>query len=224
LQRVRRRDLIILSGVITLACISVLVVLWLIWPDQALEVAGPGQTPTPTPGPQPTHTVSYVQTTGLGQFKLAQGAAQGWSNDAQLVSANTNWPQIFSKDQVGAPSEWTYRFYSPGKARLFNVKVQPDGQVQSFEHLVEITLAPPALDTSAWVMDSPAALAIWLDYGGAELIRRNPGLEVLIQLRHLNKYPEPVWMVIGSDQRSQKVQIVVIDVKAGKVVTTTSAL
>lgn len=207
-----------------MACISISVIVWLIWPDQS---TGLGQTPgglTPTPGPQPTHTVTFVQITGLSQFALAAAAAQKWSSDAQLVSVSASWPQLMSQDQLGSPVEWTYRFYSPGQARLFNIKVQPDKQVESFEHLVKITLPPPSLDQAAWTIDSPAALAIWLDYGGADMIRTNPGAEVLIQLRHLNNYPEPVWMVIGSDPRTQQIRTVVIDAKEGRVILTTPAL
>jgi hypothetical protein len=201
---------------------SLSLVFWLIWPDQPQEIV---QTkPSPTPGPQPTHTVSYVQVTGLSQSRLAAGAAQVWSADAQLVGAGASWSQLINIEQLGTPNEWSYRFYSPGKARLLNVKVQPDGQLTSFEHLEQITLPPVTLPMVDWVVDSPAALAIWLDYGGADLVRRNPGLEVLIQLRHLNQYPNLVWVVIGSDPRSQKTYMVVVDAKESKVVSTTPGM
>lgn len=223
LQRIRRRDLILLAGAMSLACLSALIVLWLIWPDRPLgvEVA---PTPSPTPGPRPTYTVAYAQVTGLSQYPPAEAAARQWSSDAQLVGANANWPELISRDQLGLPGEWNYRFYSPQKERLFNVIVQPDGQVASFEHRVRITLPPPPLDRGAWMLDSPAALAIWLDYGGAEMMRTRPGLEVLIQLRHLNNYPEPVWMVVGSDKNTQEIYMVVIDAKEGRVVVTSPAL
>lgn len=83
-----------------------------------------------------------------------------------------------------------------------------------------ITLPPDVLDATEWRIDSPAALARWLDHGGAELVRRNPGLEVLIQLRSLSRHPEPVWMVTGSDKRTQDIHVVVIDASSGQVVPT----
>lgn len=222
LQRIRRRDLILLAGVMSLACLSLVIVVWLIWPSRPLGVEVP-PTPSPTPGPQPTYTVSYVQVTGLSQYPPAEAAARQWSSDAQLVAASANWPDLISRDQLGLPGEWNYRFYSPSKERLFNVLVQPDGQVASFEHKVRITLPPPLLDKAAWVLDSPAALAIWLDYGGAEMMRTHSGLEVLIQLRHLNGYPTPVWMVVGSDKNTQEIYMVVIDANEGRVVVTSPA-
>jgi len=223
LQRLRRQDIVLLTGLLSLACFSLIVVGFLILRFQP-ATAGPVLTPAVTPGPQPTHTVTYVQVTGLNQYELAKARALAWAPDAQLVSANTHWPGVISLEQVGAPGEWSYQFYSPGKERLFIARVAPDGTVEAIEHVVKITLPPPLLGTGNWVVDSPAALAIWLDHGGAELVRRNPGLEVLIQLRYLNNHPNPVWMVIGTDQRTQDIHTVVIDTAEGTVLSKRSTL
>ncbi len=113
---------------------------------------------------------------------------------------------------------WTYRFYSPSKQRLFISRVTPDNQVHSIEHVVPVTLPPQTLDTGAWLIDSPAALGYWLDLGGAEMLRTNPGRELLIQLRHVGSQPRPVWMVVGSDDRTQDIHIVVVDANEGFIV------
>ncbi len=223
LQRLRRQDLILLTGLLSLACFSVIVVGLLILRFRPANAGPAGAEFLGAPGPEPTHTVSFAQITGLNQYALAQAQATAWASDAQLVSANANWLSVLNKEQIGAPGEWTYRFYSPAKERLFIAKVQPDGQVHTIEHVVKITLPPPVLDTGSWVIDSPAALAIWLDYGGADLVVRNPGLEVLIQLRRINNHPNPVWIVIGTDRRTQDIHIVVIDVTNGAVVRTNLA-
>ena len=131
--------------------------------------------------------------------------------------------QALAEGQIGEPGQWTYRFYSPAKERLFIVKVEADGSLRSIEHIVKITLPPPVLGTGTWVIDSPTALATWLDYGGAALVHRNPGLEVLIQLRHINDHPNPVWMVIGTDKRTQEIHIVIVDTIDGTVVSTSSS-
>jgi hypothetical protein len=222
MQRIRRQDLILLTGVLSLACFSVVTVSLLILSQQP---TGAGvMEPSSTPGPQPTHTVTYVQITGLSQYRLAEAKARAWAADAQLVSSQANWPRIITQDQIGEPGQWTYRFYSPARQRLFIIKVEADGQIHAFEHVVQITLPPVLLDTDVWSIDSPAALAIWLDYGGAELVRRNPGLEVLIQLRSLTNYPRPVWAVIGTDKRTQDLHIIVIDANEGRVVSTVDGL
>ena len=219
LQRLRRQEIFLLTGLLSLACFSIIVVGLLILRFQSASVKPEvAQTTTRVPGPQATHTVTFVEITALSQYGLVETEARNWAEDAQLVSANANWPGVLNEGQIGAPSEWTYRFFSPAKERLFIVKIQPGGQLQSIEHIDRITLPPPALSTDSWMVDSPAALAIWLDHGGAELVRRNPGLEILIQLRHLNDQPNPVWVVIGTDTRTQSILVVVVDTIEGTVV------
>ncbi len=219
LQKLRRQDLILLTGALSLACLSVITVGFLI-----LRFQPDPQTPdqpfnNKVPGVQPTHTVTYLQITGLNQYPLAEAEAKVWATDAQLVEANAHWPQVLSKEQVGQPGQWTYRFYSPGKERLFIVKIDADGRVRSFEHVIKITLPPPLLTgADAWGIDSPAALATWLDNGGADLVLRNPGLEVLIQLRNLENYASPVWLVVGTDKRTQDIHVIVVDAIKGGLV------
>jgi hypothetical protein len=221
LQRIRRQDLILLTGVLALACFSVITVGFLILRYQQSR-AEPARVAGGTPGPQPTHTVTYVQITGLSQYQPAEAEARAWADDAQLVSANAHWPRIVYENQIGEPGQWTYRFYSPAKERLFIVKVGPDGQIRAFEHVALVTLPPDILDATQWSIDSPAALAMWLDQSGADLVRSNPGLEVLIQLRGLSRHPNPVWMVTGSDKRTQDIQVVLVDASTGQVVPTES--
>jgi hypothetical protein len=207
-----------LSGVLALACVSVLVVIFLVLSYQPASGSLPqtaGQ-----PGPQPTHTVTFVQITGLGQYAPAQAAAQEWAADAQLVSANATWPRVISKEQVGEPAVWTYRFYSPAKARLFFVTVDPAGQVQTIEHVAPVTLPPATIAADNWLVDSPAALALWLDNGGAKMLGSNPGLELLIQLRSVTNNPNPVWLVAGLNNQSEEVYTVIIDASQGVVTVT----
>ncbi len=221
MQRIRRQDLILLAGVFSLACFSVIVVGLLILRYQ--PVGGASIEPSSTPGPQPTHTVTFGQITGLSQYGLAEAEARVWAPDAQLASANAHWPRIIYENQIGEPGQWTYRFYSPDKQRMFIVKVEPDDRIRAFQHVALITLPPNVLDTDDWSIDSPSALAIWLDYGGADLVRRNPGLEVLVQLRHLDsRYPNPVWMVTGTDKRTQDLHVGVVDASEGTVILTNS--
>ncbi len=222
LQRIRRRDIILLTGAISLACFSLIVVAMIILRSQSAlgDPEAVSSSATPTPGPKPTHTVTYVQITGLTQYPLAEAAAQAWSDDAKLVSANADWPQIINMDQIGSPTAWTYRFYSTEKERLFFAVVEPGGAVRTIEHGVRVTLPPRTIDLAAWSIDSPSALAIWLDYGGSRLLRTNPGLELVVQLRTLSSSPDPVWMVVGLDNRTEDIHIIAVDANEGAVVTT----
>lgn len=215
LQKIRRQDIILLAGVASLACFSLITVGLLILRYSSSQTEATTLSPANRVRPVPTHTIPYTQVTGLGQFKPAQAEALAWAEDAQLVSANANWLQVTAMEHVGQPGQWTYRFYSPSKQRLFIARVTPENKVQAIEHIAPVTLPPQTLDTNTWLIDSPAALGYWLDLGGAEMLRTNPGLEVLIQLRHLSNQPQPVWMVVGSDQRTQDIHIVVVDANEG---------
>jgi hypothetical protein len=220
LQRLRRRDIILLSGLLMLACTSLITVGLLILRYQSTAPPLESNTAGLAPRPQPVHTVTYTEVTGLSQYQVALREGQAWAPDAALVSASASWPQTLSVGQVGEPADWHYRFYSPAKERLFIVNVAPDQQVSSVEHRARITLPPALPGVEQWVIDSPAALAIWLDYGGAELVQRNPGLEVLIELRRVRNHDGPVWMVIGLDKRTQDIHVVVVDASEGLVVPT----
>lgn len=214
-QRIRRRDLILLAGMMSLACISMLAVM--MWVLQSQPSTRPAPAPAGLPQVQPTHTVEFVQVTGLNQYRPARTAAQAWAGDAQLVSANADWPKVVGQAQVGEPTLWTYRFYSPAKARLLFVTVAPEGQVEAIEHAVPVTLPPRTIAADGWVIDSSAALATWLDYGGAKVLGSNPGLELLVQLRGVSHSPQPVWLVIGLNNQTQETHTVVIDAQAGVV-------
>jgi hypothetical protein len=215
LQRLRRRELIWLLGLTMLACTSLITVGLLILRYQSGPLSPAESSAVKAIRPTPVHTVSYTEVTGLSRYQAAQQQGLAWAGDAQLVSASANWPNVTALDQVGQPVEWSYRFYSPAKERLFIVKIALDNQVTTIEPPVKITVPPGSFSADRWLVDSPTALALWLDYGGAELLRRNPGLEVLIQLRHLKNYDSPVWMVAGLDKRTQDIHIVVVDAAEG---------
>lgn len=222
LQRLRRRELIVLAGLLFFASVVVAVVVLLILSYQPAGLEVPGQAHAPRV--EPVHTVTFTQVTGLTQFNQAQPAGLAWAADAQLVGVSAVWSNVFSIGQVGEPTEWSYRFFSPSRSRLFVVKIGPDNQLLTFEHVARISPTPPSLATDGWLIDSPAALAMWLDYGGAELLRRNPGSEVLAQLRTINNHSGPVWLVVGLDKRSQASQTVVIDAAEGQVISTDSSI
>jgi hypothetical protein len=215
LQRLRRREIMWLLGLTMLACTSLITVGLLIVRFQSGPASQTGDSAPNLIRPTPVHTVSFVEVTGLSRYQTAQKEGLAWAEDAQLVAASASWPDVTALDQVGQPVEWSYRFYSARKERLFIVRVAPDNQVTRLEHAVKVTVPPAALDADRWLVDSPTALALWLDFGGADLLRRNPGLEVLIQLRRLKNYDGPVWMVVGLDKRTQDIHIVVVDAVEG---------
>lgn len=189
--------------------------------SQGLTFRPAGQQTPPANAPAtPGYTVAYLDVTGLVQYTPAHAAALEWAGDAQLVSASSNWPGVLTIEEVGKPSVWLYRFYSPTHKRILFVTVYPDGQVDTLEHRPEITLPPRIVDTGTWLTDSPTALAWWLEAGGAEMLRAHPGMELLIQLRETSDANGPAWLVTGVDERTEDILNVVIDANLGVVTRT----
>ncbi len=216
LQQIRRRDIILLTGLFSLAGVVVIAVAMLI-----IRQNNTFATETDVrPQPQATFTVTYQQITGLKQYGLAEKESKIWADDAELVVASTDWPQVANAEQVGQPSDWSYHFYSVTKKHKFMVMVSAAGQVQTFEPPTTSNLVPRAIATknNSWVIDSPQALAIWLDYGGYEVLRNNPNLELIMQLRSVKERSSPIWMVVGLNRQTQKTRVVVIDAGQGTVI------
>jgi hypothetical protein len=213
-MRLRRRDiLLLLVGWVFVAV--VLVTLVVVLRSQGSAPAGG------VPGPVPTYTVVFTQVTARGLYPAAEGAALAWQPDAQLVSLTATWRGT-AVDQVGAPVEWVFRFYSPSRRLYYFVTVMPDGQVQSIEHARQVDLPPPVIPVEAWRLDSAEALATWLDHGGGAMLGARPGIEVSAQLNVPTPGGDPTWAVVGFDVGSDDFLTVMIHADSGEVLQTVS--
>ena len=212
LQRMTRRYIILLLGLICLALFALIVVGILILQDVTTP---PPKTPT---APEPVSTVTFRQVTAVNQYKIAVGAAETWAPDVQLLKASTQWSKVIGLPNVGEPSEWSFHFLSPSNKRKLFVFVAPDGSVRTIQHIRREYAPLATIDSSSWVLDSPDALALWLDHGGEALVRDNPGLEMVIQLRAVPTYPNPVWLVVGSSNLKNATLTVYIDAVERKVI------
>ena len=215
-QRIRRRDIILLLGLMSLAAVAVIVVALLILRDVGQQEK---VRELPEAAPKPTHTIPNQKVTGLNQYnQFAKTTALAWSSDAELIAASAKWQQVLSLSQVGEPTLWTYHFYSPSKKRKLFVTVEANGQVQVFAHPLEVTLPPQPITTEGWLMDSPVALATWLDHGGSDVLQKNLGLDLIIQLRSTKKLAGPVWIVVGLNEQTNTTHMVVVDAAKGWVI------
>lgn len=213
-QNIRRRDIVLLVGLFSLAGVIIITIGLLILRDagqQTLE-------PVAVDEALLNYQIAHTETTGLHQFQLAQQVALQWANDAALIFASASWSQVTAIEQVGQPGEWVYHFYSPQKARKLFVTVQPDNTVQTIQHAIQVTLPPVTVPTENWVIDSPDALATWLSNGGDQMVFNNPNLELIAQLRNVRGSGRPIWMVVGLDRQSGTTHSILIEAKGGKLI------
>jgi hypothetical protein len=180
LRGLRRRDLLILIGLWLAA--GALICGAAAW---FLASRSPGQTgfgvAASTPSPVPTYTVQFVEVTARRLYPAAETLARSWEADVQLVGANASWSGT-ALNLIGDPTDWSFRFYSPSRQRLYLAGVANNGQAAGAPHFQKESSPPSAIDLDKWEVDSPEALARWLDYGGGELLSRDPGVDVTIQL------------------------------------------
>ena len=162
----------------------------------------------------PAYTPAPSQVTVMTQYPLAQEKASGWRADAQLVSCRGTWEQT-AINLVGKPIEWDYRFYSAQANLLYFVTVTPDGHVNGTQHLGSVNRPPPSLPVDDWQVDSPAALANWLNAGGGPFLGGRPGIEVVAQLSLRSADADPQWTVVGYDRSTEDYFSVAVQARTG---------
>ena len=174
--------------------------------------------------PQATFTVVYNQVTARSTQSLAaEQARRIWRADAQLMAVMSTWEST-QLNEVGQPSTWTYRFYSPSARRMFFVTVTPTGELIGTLHGEYMYNEPEVIPIEQWAVDSPEAINIWLNYGGATMLAAMPGIQVVAQLQVRNKDSPLTWTVAGYDRASQNYHSIFIDAQNKEVLQIESSL
>ena len=174
--------------------------------------------------PQATFTVVYNQVTARNSQALATEQARTiWRDDAQLMAVMSTWENT-ELNQVGQPSTWTYRFYSPSERRMFFVTVTQEGELIGTLHGEYMYNQPQTVTLEDWAMDSPEAISSWLNYGGATMLAAMPGIQVVAQLQVRNQDSPLTWTVAGYDKVSQNYHTIFIDAQSKEVLQVESSL
>jgi hypothetical protein len=158
---------------------------------------------------QPVYQVTPGEVTALSMYPLAEAAALAWESDVQFISASTTWNNA-SLAEFERPTEWVYRFYSPGLERILFVIVTPDQKVIVRPHLARIRRELRVVDPSTWQLDSPAALAAWLNSGGGAWMQQSSSRIVSAQLAFNLEQNTPMWTISGlNPETSDSVQFTI---------------
>ncbi len=215
LRRLRSRDLIILIGLwlVAASLICGLAVWFLV--SRPVEQAHFGEAAA-KPSPVPTYTVQFVKVTARQLYPTAEALARSWEPDAQLVGVNASWLDT-AVNLVGDTTDWSFRFYSPSRQRLYLVGIGGDGQAVGAPHFQKEITPPSTVNLEAWAIDSPEALARWLDNGGGELLGRSPGADVTIQLGVGPVDGQLTWVVTGFDAATSQSLALKVDAANGQV-------
>ncbi len=213
-MRLNRRDVLLLVAIWAVVAVLMVGAFLVVRTTQVMPTpAAAASTATPTAAP--VYTPVAAEQTAKTLYALAEATAWGWRADAQLVSCRGSWEQT-AINLVGRPIEWSYRFYSPGSERLYFVLVSPAGQLQAIQHVRQISQSPPLVPLEGWQLDSPAALANWLNAGGGPFLGSHPGSTVTAQLSTRSYAAEPEWTVVGYDRNTDETLAVTVDAVTGQ--------
>ena len=215
----RRRDIILIGsfGFVGCALLATVVYFGVLRNDRQ---SGPANVLRP----QATFTVVYNQVTARNSQSVAFEQARSlWQEDAQLMAVMSTWEKT-QLHEVGQPTTWTYRFYSPSARRMFFVTITPAGELIGTLHGEYMYNEPRSISVENWQMDSPEAISAWLNYGGATMLAAMPGIQVVAQLQVRSKDSPLTWTVAGYDRVSQNYHSIFIDAQSREVIQVESSL
>lgn len=139
----------------------------------------PGGTAVAQP---PAPTSVYPGKTALLAYALAQRQAATWQSDAMLLGATATWRQGISESSLRQGAEsWGYSFYSPSSGGTALVTVVGE-QTNLSVGADPFTPAYPLAQAGGWVLDSQAAVGIFLDGGGTQFLSQATGVTMIMQL------------------------------------------
>ncbi len=217
--KLRRSDIILILGFWLIGLALLGIVFYLAW--QQRTPATPIQNLYFVP--QATHTMVHIGQTAKTEMQAALVKAQAWHEDAQLVSVTSSWNQV-TLHELGQPSRWRYRFYSPSQKRFFFVTVNPDQSLFGLSHAERLRNAAPPEPIVVWELDSLTALNIWVNHGGAIMLNHLSDLQVVAQLQDQNEDNPLTWTVAGYEPTTKHYHTVVVDALTGEILDVKSSL
>ena len=147
-------------------------------------------------------------------YGQARAAAQAQAEDAQLVSASTQWQAVDKETLLEGASSWSFVFYSPGNSSSLDVVVNA-GTAQVVNQ-TRVWVAPGVLDEGAWRTGPRDALLVFLAYGGQAFFDKHPQAVLDLHLAE-GSGGSPVWSVVVLDPEDRSLLSVLVDAGTGQV-------
>ncbi len=144
--------------------------------------------------PQRTFEAPVAAVTAQSACALAREVALKWQEDAYLVSASASWRNA-TVDLFREPVPWAFQFYSPSARRLKVLSVSSGEAKALRESYAAYVLLPVAAE--AWQVDSPQALATWLNADGGRFLRMHTLTDVHATLRYDKEKGQVIWFITG---------------------------
>jgi hypothetical protein len=126
----------------------------------------------------------------------ARAAVQAQAEDAQLVSASTQWQAVSEESLLNGTSSWSFVFYSPTGSHALDVVANADRAQVANQTQVGVASSP--LAEGAWQAGPREALLVFLAYGGRAFLDEHPQAAVDLHLAE-NEDGKAVWTIVALD-------------------------
>ena len=170
---------------------------------------------TETTAPAPT---AQAQIELWDAYEQAREAVLAQAQDAQLVSASTQWQAVSEQTLVDGAANWSFVFYSPASEHSLDVVVNTE-KAQVVKQ-TRIWVAPQPLAGGAWQAGPREPLLVFLAYGGRTFLNEHPEATVDLHLANNaehNNGDGAVWSVIVIDSQDHSLSSVLIDAETRQV-------
>ena len=163
-----------------------------------------------TPSPSPTQVVVKL----WDAYEQARAAARAQAQDAQLVSAKTQWQAIGEQDLLDGSTSWSFVFYSPESRHTLDVVA--DVESAQVVKQTQIWETPAQLPHGPWQAGPRDVLLVFLAYGGRDFLEEHPQAMVDLHLAD-NGEGQPIWTVVSLNPEDRSLLSLMIDAETMEV-------
>jgi hypothetical protein len=141
-------------------------------------------------------------------YEQARAAAQAQVEDAQLVSAKTQWQAVGEQELLDGTGSWSFVFYSQANSHTLDVVVSA-GEAQMVKE-TQVWTDSSVLPEGAWQVGPRDALLVFLAYDGRLFLEEHPQAMVDLHLGD-NGEGKVAWTLVALDPEDRSLLSVLID-------------
>jgi len=172
-------------------------------------------TPEKMASPEPTRVLIEL----WDAYEQARVVAQQQAEDAQLVSASTQWQGAEERALLEGAGDWAFVFYSP--ARGVSLDVVVSAGAARIVNQTRVWNDPNTMAEGAWQTGPRDAMLIFLARGGRAFLDEHPQAVVNLRLSE-NEQGDAVWDVVAlalaSEEHNRRLFSMQVNAKTNHVV------
>jgi hypothetical protein len=138
----------------------------------------------------------------------ACAVARAQAEDAQLVSATTQWQAVSEETLLDGASNWSFVFYSAKNSSVLDVVV--DAGAARVVNQTRVWTAPKVMAAGGWHEGPRDALLVFLAHDGRAFLEGHPQAVVDLHLAE-SEDDGPAWSIVALDVGDRSLLSLLID-------------